>query len=449
MNAHKIKSERGQSLVIVALGLVAFVAILALVLDGGNAYAAKRQAQNAADAGALAGATYMCRYKDPGGGEAKAEEYAIINNGATSAVATANMDSATMTVIATVQRNTFFAGVIGFTQVSPVAEAVAACKTPVGMGVLPVGWACRSTVVGGIIVPGEDCAQLTIDDCAGDPYDLDCTYILMDSVKVKDNKKGGKCNPDITDPANPDYCYEQKDLVCSGHLDAPTCEAVELGKTDCDLNNDCIDELMTGGARSWLDLDGGGGGANELTNWIKNGFPDPIPPHKWIPEESGVATSIFHTAAAYVVGEDVILPVFNNICNKPPNIPVDPEPDAPAQCTYGPDDNRSIVGPSFNFHIITFAEFHVTCVQTGNNKVSHETDYIHYDLNGNPDPNGKSCNGHLYAANNCFGTGKNKTCSMDENDKTIEGYFKDVDLGGYGGPGDWFDTGTFTVILVH
>ena len=139
------------------------------------------------------------------------------------------------------------------------------------MGVLPVAWACRPTVVGGIILPGVECAQLKIDDCDGDPYDLDCTYILMDSVKVKENNKGGKCDPDITDPTNPDYCYAQKDLVCSGHLDAPTCEAVEAGKTDCDLNNDCIDELMTGGARSWLDLDGGGGGANELTDWIKNG----------------------------------------------------------------------------------------------------------------------------------------------------------------------------------
>ncbi len=59
MNVHKLKREDGQSLVIVALGMVAFIAILALVIDGGNAYAAKRQAQNAADAGALAGAQYM------------------------------------------------------------------------------------------------------------------------------------------------------------------------------------------------------------------------------------------------------------------------------------------------------------------------------------------------------------------------------------------------------
>jgi hypothetical protein len=83
----------------------------------------------------------------------------------------------------------------------------------------------------------------------------------------------------------------------------------------------------------------------------------------------------------------------------------------------------------------------VTCVQTGK-KVTAETGYVFTEKNG------KDCNGHLAAVNNCFGSGKNKTCSIDENDKTIEGYFKVADLGGYGGPGDWFNTGAFTVILV-
>jgi len=39
--------------------------------------------------------------------------------------------------------------------------------------------------------------------------------------------------------------------------------------------------------------------------------------------------------------------------------------------------------------------------------------------------------------------------SIDDNDKTIEGYFKINDIGGYGGLGDWYDTGTFTVVPHH
>jgi hypothetical protein len=66
----------------------------------------------------------------------------------------------------------------------------------------------------------------------------------------------------------------------------------------------------------------------------------------------------------------------------------------------------------------------------------------------NPQDN---CNGHNMAATNEFNCDPNPPykceTSIDDNDKTIEGYFKQVGLGGYGGPGGWFDTGTFTVVL--
>jgi hypothetical protein len=449
MNNHIKLNENGQSLVILALGIIAFVAILALVVDGANAYAARRQAQNAADAGALAGATFMCKNHDQAGAIVQAKDYAINKNGAESADVTASLSAGTVVVTATVDKPTFFAGVLGFLNVTPRAVAAAECRPPVGMGVLPVAWACRSTVVGGMNVPGEDCAQILIDDpiCDG-PYDLDCTYILMDSVKVKDNNKGGKCNPDQTDPTQSDYCYTQNDLVCSAHgpdVD-PTynCSYVAPNTTDCDINNDCIDELMTGGARSWLDLDGGGGGASELSDWIVNGFPDPIPPHKWIPEESGVATSIFHTAADAVVGEDVVLPVFNHLCDHYPDVSTITETIGACEY-YLPWDNLDLASSNMNFHIITFAEFHVTCVQTGQNKVDAETGYVFLDGNG------KDCNGHAAAVNNEYNCDPNPPhkceTSIDDNDKTIEGYFKDVNLGGYSGPGNWEDAGTFTVVL--
>jgi len=39
--------------------------------------------------------------------------------------------------------------------------------------------------------------------------------------------------------------------------------------------------------------------------------------------------------------------------------------------------------------------------------------------------------------------------AIDENDKTIEGYFKELNSGGYSGPGDPVNVGTFTVVLVR
>ncbi len=46
--------ERGQALVIVVLAMVGLIGLLSLIIDGGMAFAARRQMQNAADAGALA-----------------------------------------------------------------------------------------------------------------------------------------------------------------------------------------------------------------------------------------------------------------------------------------------------------------------------------------------------------------------------------------------------------
>ena len=54
--------ERGQSLVIVALAMVGLIAFLALVIDGGMAFAARRQMQNAADSASLAGA-HMLQFR--------------------------------------------------------------------------------------------------------------------------------------------------------------------------------------------------------------------------------------------------------------------------------------------------------------------------------------------------------------------------------------------------
>ena len=53
----KIKNiERGQALIVIALALVGLIGIAGLVIDGGNAFQDRQQAQNAADAAALASA---------------------------------------------------------------------------------------------------------------------------------------------------------------------------------------------------------------------------------------------------------------------------------------------------------------------------------------------------------------------------------------------------------
>jgi hypothetical protein len=301
---------------------------------------------------------------------------------------------------------------------------------------LPVAWSCRAATDGGIVLPGEDCTQEINPDPENDPYNPEYTYLAMDSVKVAGGKGGGHCDPDETDPTRPQYCYEQKDITCAVP-DPNTCISTPTGtQIDCDIDNDCVNEIMTGGARAWLDLDGPSGGANQLMDWIQH--PETVPEisvHDWLPSAGGTERSVFRVATI-LKGTDVVLPVFSNLCKTGiPNIYSNQtDPESTDNCTYSDLDDLSLAGSNTNYHIYSFSAFHVTCVQTGRNANRHV-----YAEDGYEFDNSKNwCNGHYAAWNNG---------SIDENDKTIEGYFIILDLGGYAGAGHWNNTGTFTVVL--
>ncbi len=76
---HQLNSHRGQSIVIIAFALVALVALLALVVDAGNAYVQRRQIQNAMDAGAQAGALALAQGKTSGEINAAINRYVSAN----------------------------------------------------------------------------------------------------------------------------------------------------------------------------------------------------------------------------------------------------------------------------------------------------------------------------------------------------------------------------------
>ena len=57
-----MRNERGQALVILAFALIALAAFAGLAIDGGRAYSARRQAQNTADATAMAGTRLLATF---------------------------------------------------------------------------------------------------------------------------------------------------------------------------------------------------------------------------------------------------------------------------------------------------------------------------------------------------------------------------------------------------
>ena len=120
--------ERGQTLVIVAVVLVVLVAFLALVLDMGNIYAQRRRVQNAADAGALAGARALALNQVTSTIESAIREYTVTRNGADSYSATI----LTRTVVVTASKafSTYFASIVGVPSFSVWASATSGYGFP-------------------------------------------------------------------------------------------------------------------------------------------------------------------------------------------------------------------------------------------------------------------------------------------------------------------------------
>ena len=317
--------ERGQNLVIFAVIMVVMIALAALVIDGGFGYTNRREAQNAADAGALAGAEALCS-GNPDLAEPQALDYAINRNGAGAAEAFLGSDAITVTT--TITQQTFLAGIFGADVVTTTAIASAGCYVPCNIkGVLPVAWACQPPA-----------GEVITDTCAieyGTPTVAGPLYVIMDSQSVDD------------------------DFFCK---DPPNNTLPEQDNwLDCDVYpvpNDGLDDVFASGNRSWLDLSGGGGGADELKDWIWNGFGGTLHNHMWFGGQSGVANSVFQ-AVGDIIGTIVWLPVFDSYCEG--------VPDVTAECIpyyHAGTDTIVISGGTsqFYFHVIAYSAFRITCV---------------------------------------------------------------------------------------
>jgi len=425
------KIERGQSLVLIGLLMIAFVAMLALVVDGGFSYANRRAAQNAADAGALAGADALCS----GGGteaaktkaEAQAISYAVDNNHATSAEADAH--DIDIDVTAHVSYQTFFASLLGFDVVTATAEATAGCFEGCrDTGVLPVAWSCKP--------PATITETATITDCVvkygtvtTDTITPGETYVIMDSSKVcflEDgvyvDDKGKTCDP------------TKSDIQCQD----PPNSGEPAFALDCDYDDDGQNDILGGGQRAWLNLDGGSGNADELGDWIEDGFGGVIASHTWLAGSSGVKGTVFKDAADYVVGDIVYLPVFDQLCTHgDPDIACPAlwheESDPPDTIIYG-------VGQMY-YHVIRFSAFMVTCV-----------DYPP-KTEPSPPPNPDGGPGKFCPGKQAFIDENNDPLDdKDDNDydnvPTIEGFFiKDYDPGLSGTCKPGIGSGAYTIYL--
>jgi len=423
-------SDKGQSLILITIMLFALIAMLALIIDGGNAYLKRRQAQSAADAGALAGVRELC-LGNPALANSVALEYAENRNAETQTNAVTDaiptvLNATRMRVEAAITYDTFFATILGVERPTVRAIAEAACFSPTyGDGVLPVVWSCREPVDGW---PGDSdtCQQQRISEGELETYLLTPDviqpelYIVMDSESLND------------------------DLNCIQDYPYPPPHEENLGEIDCDFDGDGESDWLAGGSRSWVDLDGdqaeddcpGGSGSGELVDWIINGYDCELTDHTWIPTKTGSMGNVFD--AAYCRwrpksetinfcpnkhGEGkplVIIPVNDDFCEDG-----DPRVFCNDRVHYDvPDKIHLGSGNQPHYHLKTFVAFYITCVRLSENK-----------------PEGS-----------CPGIERAKVLNPDvligNNYTSIEGYFLEGEFSNIGGRGDPnIDTGLVTIYL--
>lgn len=338
--------ETGQVIPIVVVGLLVILMLSAVIVDGGSLISNRRTAQAAADAGALAGAQMLCA------GDTAADRTAARNaalqyvtaNGAVfaseptfSTVTLSGFEVPGITVQANVTNGSFFARVMGQSELTGGATATAGCYHPsITVHLIPLAFFYNSPPINA----GEaNCdtdgscnlvnyeftdlmTQLISTPLTNQP--LDDAYIIMNEVKI--------CEKDVVG-----------DIVCSD-----------------------MAQNASGGNRAWIDLSEVADMSN-IRKIFAEGIEKPLFLPSWINGEPGVVASVFDNKAYDALppidgyeGYDyrlVLVPVFDNYCDSG-----DPENDCPTEWSEGDSVEYIVNLNQQSYRLVGLAPFVITCV---------------------------------------------------------------------------------------
>jgi hypothetical protein len=287
-------TPRGQVLVIVALMLVVLIGMVAVVVDGGFAWAQQRDAQNASDAAAEAGAVVLAQRLAsvlplPGDAEVASKFDAVIAandvSGATGYYT--NLDGSMLTA----------AG--GTTTVEADGAEVGGGTIPPGAsGVSAVSEKTFDTFFAGVL--GFDEMTTTADATAVAGYVTD----------VCSADQGCNVLP-VTFPVTI--------TTCDGNNDAaPTTIEWELNTADPYVVPLC---RHSPGNVGWIDWTPPGGGASELSDSIRNPNNPPIDLPSWQQVSEPGNTNSTEDAMRTWDGQVVMIPLFDSTCSSEPTNP--------------------------------------------------------------------------------------------------------------------------------
>ena len=375
-------SAPGQVLPFLVVGLLVIIMMAALLIDGGFLLVDRRAAQNAADAGALAGARVLCSGEDTFANRQNtlttASNYAVADlllsfteSEIVEPVVTIDetrigdaeddlpgLVRGEVVVTAGIKQDSFFAKIFSQDFLEVSATAAAGCFPYRPNIVLPIAWSCRAPAAGSV---SEDCDYIRLDwdevESVADTYLA--TFPLPEGVNPTKEQALAISNALFAVHSNQIYIVMDSAKVCGVDL-------------ICDFSDDGIDryQLNSGGNRGWLNLTGSSSGTANLTDWIENGLDVYLRPHTWLSAVDGDRTAVY-TSLKTRLDEVVWIPVFNVLCpDLPSSMPACVEAahseDAPGVPLEPGQTDTVITGNPTTpvFHVVAFAPFFITCVHS-------------------------------------------------------------------------------------
>ena len=198
MNTHP--KERGQALIMIAFAAIGLFAFTALAIDGGAAFSKDRQAQNAADAAALAGALALTRAADAAAGhtaalaaaDASTKNNSFNNDGTTNTVSIYNppMDGP-------------YAGEANYVQVKILAQVPTYFTRVIGRESVDVGAEAIARTTGPTVLPWhEGDALVSLMPGCKSPGQSDDPFVVSGNGNINVNGSGIRVNSDCTQNAH-------------------------------------------------------------------------------------------------------------------------------------------------------------------------------------------------------------------------------------------------------
>lgn len=303
------RHEAGQALVMMAVALVAIIAGLGLIIDGGNAWAQQRITQNGNDAAAEAGAVVLAQNLAgavaPGGGWDAAVDAAVTASATSNSIA---VDAA------------YYTDICG-TLLRPDGNKATGTGDAalVGGGTLPTNNNTNPDCPAGAVGPVAG-----VQVMASRPFDMFVSkaigingFTARTTATAVSGLLQGTCDAAggcIVLPVTPPVTV----VTCADNGEA------EITATPWPRNTRIVVPLCKNnpGNVGWLDWTPKGGGANELEDSIlhPNNPPIDLPSWNYVTQTGNTNSKMIEDALNTYMGQIVLFPLFDLTCGEDPDL---------------------------------------------------------------------------------------------------------------------------------